>query len=56
LPARSRADQGGSAPAALHLPDGPATRDRDAYLNQLPDRLAWIHAYDVLAPGQRRLG
>jgi salicylate hydroxylase len=38
--------------AALHLPDGPATRSRDAYLARLPERLAWIHGYDVLAPGR----
>ena len=36
--------------AALHLPDGPAVASRDAYLAQLPDRLAWIHGHDVLAP------
>jgi len=39
------------ASAALHLPDGPAVQARDAYLAQLPDRLAWIHGHDVLAPG-----
>ena len=42
-----------SASAALHLPDGPATRDRDAYLAQLPRRLAWIHAYDALGSADR---
>ncbi len=38
-----------AASAALHLPDGPATRRRDAYLAQLPRHLAWIHGYDALA-------
>jgi salicylate hydroxylase len=42
-----------AASAALHLPDGPTTRDRDAYLAQLPDRLAWIHAYDALGSADR---
>jgi len=42
-----------AASAALHLPDGPATRDRDAYLAQLPHRLAWIHAYDALGSADR---
>ena len=36
--------------AALHLPDGPAAQRRDAGLARLPERLAWIHGYDVLAP------
>jgi 2-polyprenyl-6-methoxyphenol hydroxylase-like FAD-dependent oxidoreductase len=36
-------------PAALHLPDGPAARDRDGLLPQLPQRLAWIHGHDALA-------
>jgi len=31
----------------LHLPDGPAARRRDADLARLPDRLAWIHGYNV---------
>jgi salicylate hydroxylase len=39
-----------AASAALHLPDGPAARRRDAALARLPDDLAWIHGYDVLAP------
>ncbi len=38
-----------AASAALHLPDGPATQRRDAALAELPQRLAWIHGYDVLA-------
>ena len=38
-----------AASAALHLPDGPAAQQRDAYLAQLPERLAWIHGHDVLA-------
>jgi salicylate hydroxylase len=38
-----------AASAALHLPDGPAVQVRDAYLAQLPDRLAWIHRHDVFA-------
>jgi salicylate hydroxylase len=38
-----------AASAALHLPDGPAVQARDAYLTQLPERLAWIHGYDVFA-------
>lgn len=37
------------ASAALHLLDGPAARDRDGLLLQLPHRLAWIHGYDALA-------
>lgn len=37
------------ASAALHLPDGPASRQRDGLLRQLPHRLAWIHGYDALA-------
>jgi len=39
-----------AASAALHLPDGPAAQRRDAYLAQLPQHLARIHGYDVLAP------
>jgi len=39
-----------AASAALHLPDGPAARRRDAYLAGIPRRLAWIHGYDALAP------
>jgi salicylate hydroxylase len=35
--------------AVLHLPDGPAAQVRDAYLASLPERLAWIHGYDILA-------
>jgi salicylate hydroxylase len=31
----------------LHLPDGSAARRRDADLARLPDRLAWIHGYNV---------
>jgi salicylate hydroxylase len=42
-----------AASAALHLPDGPAARRRDAYLTRLPEHLAWIHGYDVLAPARR---
>jgi salicylate hydroxylase len=41
-----------AASAALHLPDGPAARRRDAYLAQVPAHLAWIHGYDALAPGR----
>jgi salicylate hydroxylase len=37
-----------AASAALHLPDGPAAQRRDAYLARLPERIAWIHGYDVL--------
>jgi salicylate hydroxylase len=45
-----------AASAALHLPDGAAAQRRDAYLAQLPERVAWIHGHDVLnctysAPG-----
>lgn len=41
-----------AASAALHLPDGPAARDRDAYLPGLPEHVAWIHGHDALAaPG-----
>ena len=42
-----------AASAALHLPDGPAARRRDAYLAQVPARVAWIHGYDALAPIRR---
>jgi salicylate hydroxylase len=31
----------------LHLPDGPASRRRDADLAKLPERLAWIHGHNV---------
>ena len=31
----------------LHLPAGPAARRRDADLARLPERLAWIHGYNV---------
>jgi len=41
-----------AASAALHLPDGPAARRRDAYVAQMPRHLAWIHGYDVLTPVQ----
>ena len=44
-----------AASAALHLPDGPAARRRDAYLAQVPARAAWIHGYDALAPARRDL-
>jgi salicylate hydroxylase len=43
-----------AASAALHLPDGPAARRRDAALARLTDDLAWIHGYDVLAPATGR--
>ena len=33
----------------LHLPDGSAAQVRDVYLASLPERLAWIHGYDILA-------
>jgi salicylate hydroxylase len=42
-----------AASAALHLPDGPEARARNALLTHLPERLAWIHGHDALAPGQR---
>jgi 2-polyprenyl-6-methoxyphenol hydroxylase-like FAD-dependent oxidoreductase len=29
--------------------DGPAAQVRDVYLASLPERLAWIHGYDILA-------
>ncbi len=38
-----------AASAALHLPDGPAARRRDAELAGLPERVAFIHGYDALA-------
>ena len=38
-----------AASSALHLPDGPAARRRDAYLARLPERVSWIHGHDVLA-------
>ena len=40
-----------AASAALHLPDGPGTRERDAWLAGAAHRLAWIHGYDVLGGG-----
>jgi salicylate hydroxylase len=43
-----------AASAALHLPDGPAARRRDAGLARLTDDLAWIHGYDVLAAATGR--
>jgi len=43
-----------AASAALHLPDGPAARRRDAGLARLPADLAWIHGYDALAPATGR--
>jgi hypothetical protein len=33
-----------AASTGLHLPDGPATRRRDARLARLTDDLAWIHS------------
>jgi len=44
-----------AASAALHLPDGPAARRRDAYVAQMPRHVAWIHGYDVLTPVQGEL-
>ena len=38
-----------AASAALHLADGAAARRRDADLARLPERLAWIHGYDLLS-------
>jgi salicylate hydroxylase len=38
-----------AASAALHLPDGPAAQRRDIALARLPESLARIHGYDVLA-------
>jgi salicylate hydroxylase len=38
-----------AASAALHLPDGPASQHRNTALARLPESLAWIHGYDVLA-------
>jgi salicylate hydroxylase len=43
-----------AASAALHLPDGPAARRRDAALARITDDVAWIHGYDVLAPATGR--
>ena len=43
-----------AASAALHLPDGPAARQRDAGLARLIGDLAWIHGYDALAPATGR--
>jgi salicylate hydroxylase len=31
----------------LHVPDGPATRARDARMARFPETFGWIHAYDV---------
>ena len=41
-----------AASAALHLPDGPDAKRRDTLLQTLPDRLGWIHGYDVLTEGR----
>ena len=42
-----------AASPALHLPDGPAARRRDAYLANILQRVAWIQGYDPLAaPGK----
>ena len=51
--ARTRQVQAASwaASAALHLAGGRALQARDAYLAQLPQRLAWIHGHNVLAEG-----
>jgi len=51
--ARTRQVQAASwaASAALHLARGRALQARDAYLAQLPQRLAWIHGHNVLAEG-----
>jgi salicylate hydroxylase len=38
-----------AASPALHLPDGPAARHRDAYLANILQRVAWIQGYDSLA-------
>jgi salicylate hydroxylase len=38
-----------AASAALHLPEGPGTAERDAWLASTRSRLAWIHSYDALA-------
>jgi salicylate hydroxylase len=38
-----------AASAALHLPDGRAAQRRNAYLAEIPERVAWIHGYDALA-------
>ena len=43
-----------AASDALHLPDGPPARRRDAALARLADDVAWIHGYDVLAPATGR--
>jgi salicylate hydroxylase len=41
-----------AASPALHLPDGPAARRRDAYLANTLQHVAWIQGYDSLAaPG-----
>ena len=44
-----------AASSALHLPEGPAARQRDAYLARLPERLAWIHGHAVLAEAAGRI-
>jgi 2-polyprenyl-6-methoxyphenol hydroxylase-like FAD-dependent oxidoreductase len=43
-----------AASSALHLPDGPAARRRDAYLARAPQHLAWIHSHDALASALAR--
>jgi salicylate hydroxylase len=49
--ARTRQIQLGSRAnaACFQLPDGPATEERTARLQSLPEMVGWIHSYDVYA-------
>lgn len=48
--ARTRAIQRSSwaTNAALHLPDGPALKERDERVARFPERFGWIHGFDAL--------
>jgi len=37
----------------LHLPDGPATVDRDRRMARFPEDFAWIHEHDAMAAARR---
>ena len=39
--------------ALLHLPDGPALRDRDERVARFPERFGWIHEFDALHAASR---
>jgi salicylate hydroxylase len=37
----------------LHLPDGPATADRDRRMARFPEDFAWIHGHDAMETARR---